>query len=215
MRFSRLNGLSLATGALVLGLAAGGCVDTVGQARIDPVAVPQKIARRDGVSPRGATVALASLDGAPENVAAAFIADFNASASGYDMTIAEPKAAAYLVRGYLTAYPGDQNSTRFAYVFDVFDKRKVRVARLTDDAPVPAAAADPWALADVKIVRALAQRSAADLADALTNTPEAVAGTAVASAAGSTSVPQGTTTAPRALAGTAGADTRLGLAAAR
>lgn len=215
MRFSRLKGFSIAATALTLGLGVGGCVDTVGQARIDPASAPQKIARRDGVSPRGATVALASLDGAPENVAAAFIADFNASASGYDMTIAEPKSASYLVRGYLTAYPGDQGSTRFAYVLDVFDKRKVRVARLTDDAPVPAAAADPWSLADVKIVRALAQRSAADLADALTNTPEAVAGAAVASAAGSTSVQQGTTVAPRAMAGTDNAGPRLGLAATR
>ena len=73
----------------------------------------------------------------------------------------------------------------------MFDKRRFASRDLTDDAPVPAAAADPWALADVKIVRALAQRSAADLADALTNTPEAVAGTAVALGRRSTSVPRG------------------------
>jgi hypothetical protein len=218
LSLSRTSRFLLCAAAFPLAVAVSGCVDTVGQARVDPAAAPSRIARRDGVSPRGATVALASVDGAPQNVSDAFAASFNQAAPGLELTTVDAKTAAYLVRGYLTAYPGEAGSTRFAYVLDVFDRRKVRVARLTDDLPVKAAVADPWALADVKIVQALAERSAADLADALTNTAEAVAGAAVASAArpGETKVTQdGTSVAPRTVAETPETGRRLGLAATR
>ena len=166
-----------------LGFSLAGCVDTVGQAGIEPTAAAPKIARREGVSPHGASVALTTIDGAPQQVADSFSSTFAQVAPGLDLATQEPKSAAYLVRGYLSAYPAEQGVTRFSYVFDVFDQRKARVARLSDDIPVKGAAADPWMLADAKLIQALAERSAGDLADALTNTPEAVAGAAIASAA--------------------------------
>ena len=93
--------------------------------------------------------------------------------------------------------------------------KKAEIARLTDEASVKGGAADPWTAADDATLAALAARSAGDLADALTNTPEAVAGASVASAAPS-----------RSRAGQAGssvaarqepdaAATRVGLAATR
>jgi hypothetical protein len=219
VRFSRVPlSLSLAALSLALGLSVSGCVDTVGQARVDPAAAPTRIARREGVSPRGATVALATIDGAPQQASDAFSNYFGQATGAYDLSVVEPKGAAYLVRGYLSAYPSDQGGTRFSYLFDVFDQRKVRVARLSYDLPVAGAAADPWALADAKVMQALAERSVSDLADALTNTPEAVAGAAVASSARSseTKVSQsGTTIAPRVAASTGDSGPRLGFAAAR
>ena len=53
--------------AAVLCLPLSACVDTASQVRVEPAAAPSKIARRPGVSPRGATVALASVAGAPQD----------------------------------------------------------------------------------------------------------------------------------------------------
>ncbi|MCB1534743.1 MAG: hypothetical protein KDJ44_08455, partial [Rhodoblastus sp.] len=99
----------------------------------------------------------------------------------------------------------------------LFDRSKKRIARLADEMPLKGATADPWALADDSALAALAARTASDLADALTNTPEAVAGAAVASATGGATAPR---SAP--VAGTSAvarqepaASPRLGLAASR
>ena len=105
-----------------------------------------------------------------------------------------------------------------ARLFDVFDQRKARIARLSYDLPVAAVAADPWAVADNRLMQALAERSVSDLADALTNTPEAVAGAAVASAArpGEGKVSRsGTTSVARETTAAADSAPRLGLAASR
>lgn len=202
--------------AFVLPLA--GCVDTAGQARIDPAPTPNTIARRPGVSPHGATVALASLDGAPQSVLDRFQAAFAAAAGAQELATVEPAKAEYLVRGYLNAAPGAAGATRLAFVFDLFDKSKRRIARLEDFTPVRGASADPWALADDAAIQALAARSARDLADALTNTPEAVAAAAIAGAgkaqAAVASVPQsGASVAARTAPEAPGQ--RLGLAAER
>jgi hypothetical protein len=164
-------------------MVVGGCVDTAGQARVDPsAAAPSKVARRDGVSPRGATVALAGIDGAPQDVAVRFSSAFREAAAAQDIATTEPKKADYLVRGYLTAYSDDGGTTRLSYVLDMFDKGRRRVQRLTDDMPIKGASSDPWSIISEPAMQTLAQRSAGDLADALTNTPEAVAGAAIASA---------------------------------
>lgn len=203
--------------ALTLPLA--GCVDTAGQARIDPPSAPNTIARRPGVSPQAATVALASLDGAPASVLDSFRSAFGAAAGAQDLTTVDPAKAEYLVRGYLNAGPGAAGATRLAFVFDLFDRSKRRIARLEDFVAVPGASADPWTLANDSNVQALAVRSARDLADALTNTPEAVAAVAISAApeaaprraAAATSMATGASVAARAEPTGA----RLGFAAAR
>lgn len=202
--------------ALCLPLAA--CVDTASQVRVEPAAAPSKIARRPGVSPRGATVALASVAGAPQDVNDRFAQAFAQSAGAQEVTTVEPAKAEYLVRAYIDAGAGEPGVTRLSYVIDLFDRSKKRVARLTDEMPVKGAAADPWAAADNSALAALAARSAGDLADALTNTPEAVAGAAIASAAGATSAQRhsaGAGTSAVARQAPAASSARLGLAATR
>lgn len=201
--------------ALCLPLAA--CVDTASQVRVEPAAAPTKIARRPGVSPRGATVALASVAGAPQDVNDRFAQAFAQAAATQDMTTVASAKAEYLARVYIDAGAGEAGVTRFSYVIDLFDRSKKRIARLTDDMPVKGATADPWSLADDAALAALAARGAGDLADALTNTPEAVAGAAVASAAGGAAPRNapvaGTSTVARQEP--AAASPRLGLAASR
>ena len=205
--------------AAVCCLPLAACVDTASQARVEPAAAPSKIARRPGVSPRGATVALASVAGAPQDVNDRFAQAFAQAATSQDMTTVEPAKAEYLARVYIDAGPGEPGVTRLSYVVDLFDRSKKRVARLTDEVPVKGAAADPWAAADDSVVSTLAARSAGDLADALTNTPEAIAGVAVASAAGASPAPRAR---PAPAGGSVAArqepepsSARLGLAAAR
>ena len=209
----------------LLALPLAACVDTASQVRVDPTQAPANIARREGVSPRGAKVALADVGGAPQAVLDGFAAAFGQTAGAHELATAEPAKADYLVRGYLTAYAAEPGITRISYVFDLFDKRKQRIQRISDNVGIKGAAADPWSLADDQAVHALADRSAADLADALTNTPEAVVAsaarpgassatsTATSPASGQTTVPQGGTT---AVARTETEPSpRLGLAATR
>lgn len=208
--------IALLGAALCLPLA--GCVDTASQVRVEPAAAPSKIARRPGVSPRAATVALASVAGAPQDVNDRFALAFAQSAGSQDVTTVEPAKAEYLVRAYIDAGAAEPGVTRMSYVVDLFDRSKRRVARLTDEMPVKGAAADPWTAADDSALAALAASAASDLADALTNTPEAVAGAAVASASPSATsrsrAPQsGSSTAARQEPAPASA--RVGLATTR
>lgn len=203
--------------AATLALPLAACVDTASQVRVEPAAAPSKIARRPGVSPRGATVALASVSGGPQDANDRFAQAFAQAAAAQEMTTVEAPKAQYLARIYIDAGAADQGVTHFSYVVDLFDRAKKRIARLTDDVPVKGAAADPWSIADDSVMSALAARSAGDLADALTNTPEAVAGAAIASAAPGAqrvaAAPSGGSTAMRQAPEPA--QTRLGLAASR
>lgn len=203
--------------AAVLCLPLAACVDTASQVRVEPAAAPSKIARRPGVSPRGASVALASVSGGPQEANDRFAQAFAQAAAAQEMTTVAVAKAEYLARIYIDAGVADQGVTHFSYVVDLFDRSKKRVARLTDDIPVKGAAADPWSIADDSVMATLAARSAGDLADALTNTPEAVAGAAVASAAPAAprvaAAPSGATTAARQAP--EASQTRLGLAASR
>lgn len=222
MSHLRVPAVLLCATVAVLGFSTGGCVDTVGQARVEMTAAPAKVARRDGVSPRGATVALAAVDGAPQGMGEQFAAAFAQAAGARELTTVEANKADYVVRGYLTAFAAEPGVTRVSYVFDLFDKSRRRIQRLSDDVRLKGVAADPWSLADETALRALADRSATDLADALTNTPEAVAASAIASAAGSkpaageTKISQsGTTSVARTAAAPTPGSQRLGLAATR
>lgn len=216
------GGRKLTAPAALLGAAfclpLAGCVDTANQLRVEPAAAPSKIVRRPGVSPRAATVALASVAGAPQDVNDRFALAFAQSAGAHELTTVEPANAEYLVRAYIDAGAAEPGVTRISSVVDLFDRSKRRVARLTDEMPVKGAAADPWTAADDSALAALAARTASDLADALTNTPEAVAGAAIAAAGPSaTSRPR----APQAGSSTAArqepapASARVGFATAR
>jgi hypothetical protein len=180
---------------LAASASLGGCVDTaveLGAGRRGPTAQRQRPATRPGVSPRGASVAFASLEGAPEEALARFRPIFARTAESRDIAITEETAATYKLRGYLTAYPGPEGTARIAYVFDVFDHVGHRAQRLTDETPVKGSG-DPFAsLSDAELAR-LAAQGADDLAAFLSNTPEAIA-----AAAGQSGVTIATSTRPDA-----------------
>lgn len=170
----RLIGLTI-VGAL--GLA--GCVDTaveLGSPRAGVSAERQRPTPREGVSPRGARVALTSLEGAPEEVTARFSEIFARTAESRDIATTKETDAAYRVRGYLTAY-ASEGTTRFAYVWDIFERNGRRSQRLTDEVAVKGGG-DPWTNLDDKALTDVAARGADDLAAFLSNTPEAIAAAA-------------------------------------
>jgi hypothetical protein len=174
---------------LVAALAAlwlGGCVDTATQISTAPAAAPQPhLAAQPGVSPRGAPIELSSIEGPPPAVAARFKDMFASAAEERDVALAAPGAAAYRLRGYLTATAG-QGATRLSYVWDVFDGKGRRLQRIADELPAKAGV-DGWDGLDDKAMTEIARAGAQELAAFLSNTPEAVAA-AQGSAAGASVV---------------------------
>lgn len=161
--------------AVVLAAGLAGCVDNIPDVAVSRGDIRQAIARGSLKSPRPATVALASLDAGPGDQAARFKAVFDREAAEREIALVDPKAAHYLVRGYLSAAPGERG-TDVAYVYDVFDAAQRRVERVTDSLTLPATGGDPWAALDDRALASLAGRSADDLAVALSSMPEAQAG---------------------------------------
>ena len=105
-----------------------------------------------------------------------FSSTFADAAATRDIVVAPADRAAYLLRGYLTATAVTEG-VRLTYVWDLFDRRKQRAQRLSESVVVPPRGADPWAAADDLKIGVLATRGAQDLADVLTNMPEAIAAT--------------------------------------
>ena len=176
-----------ASGALSLALSVGGCVDAASDAAPSPVAHRQ-IELREGVSLADATVAIVSVDGAPESVAASFSQDLQQAVRSREIVLVEPKKAKYLVRGYLSAVPVVDGAT-LEYVWDVYGPGKQREQRLNDVVSVKGTGDDAWAIAGDAALESVASRSVEDLAAFLSHMPEAKplatvasAGTATASA---------------------------------
>lgn len=168
-RFARICAMALGTALLA------GCVDTATPTPESVAPVHQAgLVRRPGVSPNGASVALAGFAGGPQQLDGQFQALFGKEAQSRDITLAEANKADYVVRGYLNASPQGAK-TNVAIVLDVFDGKHRRAQRIEDEVDIPAAGADPWSAVDPAILAAVAAKSAEDLAAFLTNTPEAVA----------------------------------------
>ncbi len=129
---------------------------------------------RPSASPRGASVALASLTGVPEAVENRMRDAFAAQAAQKNITVADSQKAAYLLRGYVTSYPVEKG-VAVAVVYDVFDAKKKRARRLENGVIVQSAEAAPWPGFDDAAISGLAAKSADDLAAFLAMTPEAAA----------------------------------------
>ena len=139
--------------------------------------------RREGVNLAPASVAIVSVEGAPDAVSAGFSQALEREARARDIVVVDPAKARYLVRGYLSADLTEDGAS-IEYVWDVFTADKQRAQRLTDAIEVKGSGDDPWALAGGAELTGIAARSADDLAAYLSNTPEAVATAAPAPAAG-------------------------------
>jgi hypothetical protein len=159
-------------GALALAIALGGCVDAATDVSSTELA-RQPIERRADVSLAAATVAIVSVDGAPDSVAAGFSADLAREAKSRQITVVEPRKARYLARGYLSA-TSTADGADFEYVWDIFGPDRTRRQRLNDVIAVKGSAGDdPWSLADSTALSSVAASSADDLAAFLSNTPDA------------------------------------------
>jgi hypothetical protein len=164
---------------VALSTSLSGCVDMLASNPPEPNPHVSSLVRREGVSPRGASLAVASLSGVPQLVSGRFETALDAAAKRQDITVADGRNANYLVRGYLNAY-ATENGTAVAIVWDIFDAKKHRAQRIDDSIVVKGRAGDrpatdPWALVDDTVLTMVAARSADDLAAFLTNTPEALA----------------------------------------
>jgi hypothetical protein len=151
-----------------------GCMDANVAQAPDPSAPPStNMARREGVSPAGATVALASFSGAPQDITDRFTPMFADAAKSGEVNFTDPDKANYLIRGYLNARP-EGDATALTFVLDVFDSKKERTQRIEDEILIKGQAADPWSLVDDQALAAAAAKSADDLAAVMSNTPEAL-----------------------------------------
>jgi hypothetical protein len=159
--------------ALALGVSLGlaACVEAATDAAAPTVAHTQ-IERREGVSLAPATVAIVSVEGAPEAVAASFSQELAREAKAREIVVVEPRKARYLVRGYLSATATADGAT-LEYVLDVFGPDKQRAQRLNDVISVKGAGDDAWAIAGEAALTSVAAASADDLAAFLSNTPDA------------------------------------------
>ena len=161
------------TWALLAALAGslGACVEAATEAA--PVADGYRpMERRAGVSLASASVAIVSVEGAPEELSGVFLQDLVREAKARDVVIVEASKARYLVRGYLSAAP-TADGAAFDYVWDVFTPEKLREQRLSDHVAVKGAGAEPWSLMSESTRRTIAAKSADDLAAFLSTTPEA------------------------------------------
>jgi hypothetical protein len=178
--------------AVLTAVGLAGCVD--GAVDLEPQATASgRTALRSGVSPRGASVAFVSVEGAPPAVVDRFSERTTAEAARREITVADAGSASYFVRGYLSAY-AVEGGAALGYVWDVFDKGRRRIQRTEDAIVVKGAAADPWSLVTDQALASLAAKSADDLAAILSNTPEAAAAAgpaaAIAAAAPVAAAPQ-------------------------
>ena len=163
-----------------------GCNETTSSLREPIKTAASAPVRNPNASPHGASVALnlTGIENVPPGVVARFSEALAHAADTRGVEVVAPKLAKYFVQLHLTAYPAADGATALAYVSDVFDAKKNRAQRLSDDIVLKGTAANVWSLVDDKAVEAIAARSADDLAAFLSNTPEAVAAASVAPALG-------------------------------
>jgi len=139
-----------------------------------------QFALRDDANLAGATIAIASVDGAPADVSARFRQSLDEAAAARRIALAPPAKARYLVRGYLTASP-IEGGAEVDVVWDVFTPDKQRAQRLSDAIGVRGSGDDAWAMIDDAALNGIAAKCADDLAAYLSNTPEAAPASAALS----------------------------------
>jgi hypothetical protein len=163
--------------AAFVALALGGCVEAAGDLAASPEGSWQ-FARRPDASMAGATLAIMSVEGAPEGLAEQFDQSLNAAAAQEQIALSPPTSAKYLVRGYLNASLVKDGAS-VDFVWDVFTPDKQRAQRITDAIVVRGAGDDAWAMVTPAALDSIAAKSADDLAAYLSNTPEAAPGGAL------------------------------------
>ncbi|TCT08231.1 hypothetical protein [Aquabacter spiritensis] len=162
----------LVMAALGLGLALGGCqTDGTGFA-----------------SSGSRTLAFESIDGPPRPTFEKLVGHLTTEAEAQKVAVvSRSEPASYRVRGYL-AVNSSRDKTAVAYVWDVFDASKQRVARVSGEEVVKRAKGDAWAACDEAVLTKIAGISMASLAETI--------GVPVAGATPQTAKPAETAAAP-------------------
>jgi hypothetical protein len=158
-------------GGLLVAAGLAGCADTGAPPAAETALSPAPIVKRDGVSLAAATVALVTLEGAPQAASQAFNQALAKQFEARGIVTAAPGRAHYLLRAYLAAGAAPEGAS-LDYVVDVFDARRVRLARLGDGFAVKGTG-DAWSLMSDASLEAVAGHCADDLAAFLSNAPEA------------------------------------------
>jgi hypothetical protein len=167
-------GLSL----LLAGGLLGGCNDV---AATPPNTDTQaQFALRNDANMAGATVAIASVDGAPADLSARLRQSLDEAAAARRIAVVPPTKARYLARGYVTASL-IEGGAEIDIVWDVFTPNKKRAQRLSDAIAVKGSGDDAWAMIDDAALKSVAAKCADDLAAYLSNTPEAAPASAALS----------------------------------
>ncbi len=152
-------------------VALGACVEQGADLTATAALPHSPIERRENMSVSAATVALVSIEGAPDSVAAAFRQALAREFSTRDVIAVEPRKAHYLVRGYLSASP-TTDGVDLEYVWDVYGANRARVARLNDVISLKGSG-EAWSQVGDPALATVAAKSAEDLAALLSNMPEA------------------------------------------
>ncbi len=167
--------------ALTAPLTLGACVAVETTAEMAPdAAASRQFALREGANLAQASLAIVSVEGAPQAIAADFSRRLDSAARARQLAVVDAGKARYLVRGYLSASP-TEDGAEIEYVWDVFAADKQRVQRLSDVIEVKGeGGGDPWSFAGEAALNSVAAKSADDLAAFLSNTPEAAPAAAMA-----------------------------------
>jgi hypothetical protein len=165
---------------LLLGcMALGGCVDVASDPPSADAPGPDFV-RRDDANMAGAALAIASVQGAPDDLSARFSQSLAAAAAARNIAVVEPAKARYLARGYLTASL-IEGGAEVDFVWDIFTSDKQRARRLSDAIAVKGSGDDAWAMVSDAALDSIAAKCADDLAAYLSNTPEAAPASAALS----------------------------------
>jgi len=160
------TGLSLLLASVML----SGCNDVA--ANPPNTDAQAQFALRNDANMAGATVAIASVDGAPADLSTRLRQSLDDAAAARRIAVVAPAKAHYLVRGYVTASP-IEGGAEVDIVWDVFTPDKQRTQRLSDAIAVKGSGDDAWAMIDDAALNSVAAKCADDLAAYLSNTPEA------------------------------------------
>jgi len=163
---------------LAAGVTLSGCNDVAAN---PPSADAQaQFVMRDDANMAAATVAIASVDGAPADLSGRFRQSLDEAAAARRIAAVAPANARYLARGYVTASL-IEGGTEVDIVWDVFTPDKKRAQRLSDAIAVKGSGDDAWAMIDDAALSSVAAKCADDLAAYLSNTPEAAPASAALS----------------------------------
>ena len=163
---------------LLVGGLLGGCNDVASN---PPSTDAQaQFALRTDANMAGATVAIASVDGAPGDLSTRLRQSLDDAAATRRIAVVAPAKARYLVRGYLTASL-IEGGAEVDIVWDVFTPDKKRTQRLSDAIAIKGSGDDAWAMIDDSALNSVAAKCAEDLAAYLSNTPEAAPASAALS----------------------------------